>query len=364
MKKSLISASQFFFIIFVSITSLTFFSVPSQLIAKVKQDLWLSMALGAIIDIYVAVLLYRLGRMYAGQSLIQYTRSILGKAGKVVGLIFLLFFLCVMVTAMWIYSDFLSRTLMPETPRLVFSISMTICAGLAAVKGIEAIARLSQIIGFIILLTSVVLFTSSIPYIQLQFLLPPFENGMLPAIQGAIYPGSWFGICIMMGMLMPHIKKQSGILKMKVYAVVLGTSVMTLYLLYSIVVMGPVMAGHFENPIYILSRITQFLIFERIEVLLLLIFISGSFITISTLYYAVTEGTAQWLGTKSHKPWVYVFGIIFILSPMFPYSNESYMVDRYLSYWFPLVSLIIEGGFMTFLFIWAVVKSKVSRSSS
>ncbi|WP_338551353.1 endospore germination permease [Paenibacillus sp. KS-LC4] len=364
MKKGLISSSEFFFIIFVSITSLTFFSVPSQLISKVKQDLWLSMILGAVIDIYVAILLYRLGRMYAGQSLIQYTRSILGKTGKAVGLIFLLFFLGVMVTAMWIYCDFLSRTLMPETPRLVFSISMTICAGLAAVKGVEAIARLSQIIGVIILLTSIVLFTSSIPYIELHYLLPPFEHGIFPAVRGAIYPGSWFGICIMMGMLMPHIKQQKSILKMKVYAVILGTSIMTLYLLYSILVMGPMMAAHFENPIYILSRITQFLIFERIEVLLLLIFISGSFITISTLYYAISEGTAQWLGMKSYKPWVYVFGAILILSPMLPYSTEGHIVDRYLSYWFPLVTLIIEGGLMTFLFICAMIKHRASRSSS
>ncbi|ANY69302.1 hypothetical protein BBD42_24565 [Paenibacillus sp. BIHB 4019] len=364
-KNNLISASQFFFIIFVSITSLTFFSVPSQLIAKVKQDLWLSMALGAVIDIYVAILLYRLGRMYAGQSLIQYTRSILGKTGKVVGLFFLLFFLGVIVTAMWIYCDFLSRTLMPETPRLVFSISMTLCAGLAAVKGIEAIARLSQIIGVIILLTSIILFASCTPYLRLGYLLPQFENGLFPALHGAIYPGSWFGICIMMGMLMPHIQNQKNIFRMKVYAVVLGTSVMTLYLLYSIAVMGPVMAGHFENPVYILSRVTQFIIFERIEVLLLLIFISGSFITISTLYYAVAEGTSQWLGMKSHKLWVYVFGAIFVFSPMFPYSNESYIVDRYLSYWFPFVSLIIEGGSMTFIFIWAIVKNKLqSRPSS
>ncbi|MEI7027103.1 GerAB/ArcD/ProY family transporter [Paenibacillus sp. y28] len=361
MKRSEISPYQFFFIIFVSITSLTFFSVPNQLVSKVKQDLWLSVLLGMLIDSYVAYLLYRLGLMYPGQSLIQYTNTIFGKLGRAVNLLYILFFLGVMVTALWIYSDFLTRTLMPDTPREVFAVTMTLCAGAAAIKGVETIARLSQLIGVLILLASFILFASSIPYLHLNYMLPVFENGLMPAIKGAIYPGSWFGICIMMGMIMPHLSRPTETFKMKVMAVALGSFVMTLYLVYCIMVMGTDMASQFQHPVYVFARITQFIIFERIEVLLFLSFISGSFITISMVYYAAAQGAAQLFRTRSHKKWVYAFGAVLMFSPMLPLTYNSSLVNHYLSFWFPVVSLSIEGGLTTVLFFTAFIRIRMAR---
>ncbi|WP_138750916.1 GerAB/ArcD/ProY family transporter [Paenibacillus sinopodophylli] len=363
MIKNKISNGQFFFIIFVAIASLTFFSVPSQLVGKVKQDLWFSMVLGTLIDVYVASLLYWLGLKYREQSLIQYTNEIMGFLGRVINVIYLIFFLGAIITSMWIFCDFLSRSFMPETPRIVFSITMTICAGFAAGKGIETIARLSQIIGVLILLTSLILFASALPYVHIGLLFPQFENGFLPSTLGAIYPGSWFGICVIMGMLMPHMKAPKKTLKVKVSAVILGSFIMTLFLLYSIATMGSNMAGQFENPIYILTRISHFIIFERIEVLLLLIFISGSFITISTLFYSVTVGTAQLFKNRTHTIWVYIFGSIIIFSPVFPYSQNSYIVEEYLSHWFPYVALSIEGGLTTLIFLVALIKTSVKNKS-
>ncbi|TBL69673.1 GerAB/ArcD/ProY family transporter [Paenibacillus thalictri] len=361
MKISRISDSQFFFIIFVSIASLTFFSVPMQLATRVKQDLWLSMAIGTVIDIYVAALLAWLGNTYSGQSLVQYSVSIMGKAGKLIGAVFILFFAGVIVSALWIFSDFLSRTLMPETPRIVFSITMTLCAGWAALKGLETIARLAQLIGALTLFTSLVLFATSIPYLHLEHLLPQMENGLTPALKGSVYPASWFGICITMGMLMPHHLNPRRTLWVKASAVILGSLIMTLYLLYSIGVMGPELASTLENPIYTFTRITKLIIFERIEVLQLLVFITGTFITFSTLYYTVAEGATQLFGMKTYDKWVYGLAILFALSPLLPFNHNSPLTDRYLSRWFPYAAISIEGGLVTILFLAALLRKKWPR---
>ncbi len=358
MNKQQITGRQFFFIIFVSITCLTFFSVPNQLASQVKQDLWISMVLGTLIDVYVAFLLAKLGLQHPGQTLVQYSSSVLGKAlGKLAGFCFLLFFLMVLITSMWVYCDFLSRSLLPETPQLALSITMTVCAGLATWFGIEAIARLSQLIGALILITSIILFISSIPYVHLPNLLPQLEDGWMPAIRGSIYPGSWFGICITMGMLMPHMTNPSRIFRLKSSAVVLGSFIMTLYLLYSLAVMGPDMAGRFENPIYVFSRITQIIIFERVEVLLLLIFISGSFITISVLYHSLAEGCTQFFGTKTARKWIIPLGLVILLSPAWPLGHESPFVTKYLGMWFPFIALSIEGGLTTLLYIVSIIRA-------
>ncbi|MEF3302564.1 GerAB/ArcD/ProY family transporter [Paenibacillus sp. GYB003] len=360
MKATRISDYQFFFIIFVSVTSLTFFSVPLQLVSKVKQDLWLSMAIGTAVDLYVAAILAWLGNAYPGQSLVQYPSAALGKAaGKLVGAIFLLFFVGVVVSSLWIFSDFLARTLMPETPRFLFSTTMTLCAGWAASKGLETIARLAQLIGAVILIVSIIMFATSLPLFRADHLLPQFENGFGPAVKGSVYSASWFGICIMMGMLMPHQANPKRTFRMKTFAVLLGSSLMTLYLLYCIGVMGPYMAARLENPIYTFARITRLVIFERIEVLLLLVFITGTFITMSTLYFSVAEGVSQWLGERWRKASLYGFGVLFVLSPVLPFRHHSALVDQYLSKWFPMVALSVEGGLTTIVFLAAFLKKKL-----
>ncbi|MDF2714783.1 MAG: spore germination protein amino acid permease [Paenibacillus sp.] len=178
-------------------------------------------------------------------------------------------------------------------------------------------------------------------------------------MKGSAYSASWFGICIMMGMLMPHQANPKRTFRMKAYAVSLGSLLMTLYLLYCIGVMGPYMAARLENPIYTFTRITKLFIFERIEVLLLLVFITGTFITISTLYFSVSEGISQLLGERWRKAALYGFGGLFVLSPVLPFRHNSSLVDQYLSNWFPVVALSVEGGLTTIVFLAAYMKKRL-----
>lgn len=364
MRRTQISDGQFFFIIFVSITSLTFFSVPTRLVPMAKQDLWLSMLLGLSIDVYVAYILFWIGRKYAGKSLVQYSGLLLGWAGKAIGLIYVLFFFAVIGLSLWIFSQFLTNTLMPETPEAVFTVTMTMLAGWAAVKGLEVIARLAQLIAVLILLASLFILLASIPNIHLDYLLPQFENGFGPALTGAVYPGSWFGICVMMGMLMPHHANQQRTFRLKALAVLLGTFIMTLLLLNTIVVMGPEMAGRMRDPIYIFSRITHAAVLERFDILLMLIYITGAFITLSTLYFSVSEGAAQLFGTKSHRVWVYALAAPLVLfSLLLPFRSNPLSTHQFFGYWFPAGALLIEGGLTSFVFVCAFIKHLFDRRS-
>jgi len=361
-KRTQISDGQFFFIIFVSITSLTFFSVPTRLVPLAKQDLWLSMLLGLAIDVYVAYILFWIGRKYAGKSLVQYSGQLLGWAGKAIGLVYLLFFFAVSGLSLWIFSQFLTNTLMPETPEIVFTVTMIVLAGWAAVNGLEVIARLAQLIAVLILLASLFILLASMPNIQLNYLLPQFEDGFGPALKGAIYPGSWFGICVMMGMLMPHHANQKRTFRLKALAVLLGTFIMTMLLMYTIVVMGPEMAGRMRDPIYIFSRITHAAFLERFDVLLMLIYITGAFITLSTLYYCLSEGAAQLFGSKSHRGWVYALAVpLTVFTLMLPFRSNPVIAHNFFGLWFPLGALLIEGGLTTFLFVCAFIKDRVRR---
>ncbi|RXZ80663.1 hypothetical protein EBB07_18070 [Paenibacillaceae bacterium] len=362
MKRTAITNDQFFFIIFVSITSLTFFSVPVQIVPTVKQDLWLSMLIGAAIDIYVAYVLYWLGRQYPGQSLVQYSETILGKIGKVFGLLFVLFFFVVILSVMWLFSKFLTATLITETPGIVVSGTMTICAGFAAYYGLGVIGRVAQLITAMILLISLLLFVISIRELDITNLLPQFEYGLAPAVKGAVYPGCWFGICLSMGMMIPHHTTPKDAFKVKSLAVLLGTFIMTLTLLYCIAVLGPYMAGRVDYPIYTFTRVVHLVFLERFDIMLMLIYIFGAFITFATLYYVMAEGAAQLFGSRTHRSWIIGFAVFITLVPLISVGHNMSYSHHYFKYWFPVFALAIEGGLTTILFVIALIKKRAGRA--
>ncbi|WP_274654343.1 GerAB/ArcD/ProY family transporter [Paenibacillus humicola] len=361
MKKEMISDRQFFVIIFVAILSLTFFSVPAMLIPAVKQDLWLSMLLGTVVDIYVAYLLFWMGRAYPGQSLIQYSVSILGKIGNVAAAVFLVFFLIVIWFSLYIFVNFLSSTLMMGTPVLVLNLTMVVAAGWAAYHGIETIARLAEMIAVLIFIVSILGLLLSVTEMDLGELLPQFENGIWPAVRASVYPSSWFGVCILMGMVMPHHQSPHRTFKVKVSAVVLGSAIITAWLLNSVVTLGQEAVGRLYYPIYGFSRTIRPVFFERMDILTMLVYILGTFITIAILYFNLTEGASQLFRTRPQKRvrWIWAFGVLFVILPILPPLGRN-TIDSFdiLEYGFPLYALAVEGGLTTLLFAAALIRKR------
>ena len=93
LEKGRISSRQFFFLILTLILSVSLFNLPTIIISRAKQDVWIAMLIALGIDAVVAVVLYVLGRRYPNQTMFEYSEEILGRfLGKGVGLIFTVFF--------------------------------------------------------------------------------------------------------------------------------------------------------------------------------------------------------------------------------------------------------------------------------
>jgi len=93
LEKGRISSRQFFFLILILILSVSLFNLPTIIISRAKQDVWIAMLIALGIDAVVAVVLYVLGRRYPNQTMFEYSEEILGRfLGKGVGLIFAFFF--------------------------------------------------------------------------------------------------------------------------------------------------------------------------------------------------------------------------------------------------------------------------------
>lgn len=154
-----ISTRQFTFLLFCLLTSSFFYNMPQVKIAHLQQDVWEIIVVSWMFDAALAVVFQLLGRRYPNQTMVEYSETILGSLlGKLVGLNFIAVFILGAMMYLMDVSYFLNITLMPETPVYVFSLVILLISAYAVNAGLEVIARLSEIIGPIMILSILVVF--------------------------------------------------------------------------------------------------------------------------------------------------------------------------------------------------------------
>lgn len=351
-----ISSRQFFFLIFCLILANSLYNLPTISISAAETDIWIVMLIALAIDIVVAVILYTLGLRFPNQTIFEYSKVILGKyLGSLFAIIFALFFLFMASIVLRTIGDFLTTTVMPETPMVAFLIIFLLVSGYAINSGLEVLGRLSEFVGPVLIGAIAFVMLLNLKSVDLNKLLPVFEHTPMQLFKHSLLPGSWFGVCIVMSIFMAFHNKPKETLKAKLGGVVAGVVILTLLFLQTIATLG---TGVCSRQMYAIYRFTQMIhvgeIIERIEYLEVLVWIAGGFISFAILHYATTLGIAQVLKLKSYQYIAWVVGImILFLSYLFNNISErlSFLQDG-----FPYLALTIEGFLTSLLLLISMIR--------
>jgi hypothetical protein len=181
-EKGIISTNQYIWLLFCIITSFTALNAPTLLIFQSGRDSWLAVIFAWFMDVLLAVVYAYMGIRFPGQNMTQYSMTILGKYfGKIVGIVFPVYFLLVSAFIQRSLSITLNIIFFQKTPVEVNLIASYIVIGYAALKGIEVIGRVCEILGPIYFLSMIFLFLFVIPDVQIGQLKPQLEHGIYPA---------------------------------------------------------------------------------------------------------------------------------------------------------------------------------------
>lgn len=124
------------------ITYPVLFSLPPA-----NHDVWLN-ALGAMLLFPLLLLpLLALARRFPQQTLVQYCQALLGPMGKIIGLLYIWFFVHLGAIYLRQFTELFTSVTMPETPPVVFSVAMAVLAAAAVRSGLEVIGRMVELIG-------------------------------------------------------------------------------------------------------------------------------------------------------------------------------------------------------------------------
>ncbi|WP_406541741.1 GerAB/ArcD/ProY family transporter [Clostridium ljungdahlii] len=344
---------------FCIITSFSGLQVIRLLIFQARRDAWLSVILAWILDVLLAVVYAYMGIRFPGQNMVQYSITILGKKlGKIIGILFPIFFLLVSAILQRSLSIILNIVFFPKNSSELLLISSYLVISYAVFKGIEVIGRVCEILGPFFLFALILFFLFAIPDIKLDRLKPQLEAGLYPALTGTPLILSFIGICIIMGMYIPICNHPENGFIAKFTAVSLGTLIIMMLAISAIGIFSYPQA---KNMINVSLELTRFVhlghFFERVEAIWLMIVIGAAITSSSAMIWAFSVGISQIAELSTYKPLVFPAVLLSFVIGMTSFKNSLQLVN-FSFYSYPLLSIFVGTGLEMFLFFAALILKK------
>ncbi|GMQ62721.1 GerAB/ArcD/ProY family transporter [Vallitalea maricola] len=309
-----ISYKQLISIIVLTISPTAILYLPTITYKEAKQDGWISILIVTIYAFLVAYIIISLNKMFEGKTIIQYSEEIVGKyCGKVISFLYCVLYIHLNATVIREFSEVLAGPFMPETPLLFFTIGIMLPSMYGVYKGIEVIARTAQIIFPIFLGAVIIIILLGIRDMNFSRLQPILAEGYEPVLKGASRQISWFSQTIILTIITPFTNLPKKIGKMTYIAIII-VSIMIILVNISIVATFGEEVELMNYPVLSYARYISAIGFiERLDSIILFLWIGGVFIKIVILHYCSVIAVSQLFEIKDYRILSVPVGVIFII---------------------------------------------------
>lgn len=351
-----------FWLMFIGLSSLSIWMVISRTIETAQQDAWLSIIIAMVIGMLCSFLMLRLSLLFPNQTIIEYSRALMGQTfGTIVSILYLLTWRVTDAITLRGTLDLIHRILFNKTPIYVLVILiMALVIYLTFRGGIEGIARFSEVIGPIILTAFFITLVLGWPSTKWGALLPVItDNGLPKILIGASSFTSAFGVSFGLLAMVPFM----AVSKRTVVSAMTGLFVASVVILLSTLIVlatfGPNLAGILLDPYFAMVRFISLYTFIRnIDSIIVFIVIFGAFTLVSLYFFLTCYGFGQLFRMQSWRRTMWFLGPIECIIAIFPSSDVVswfwYPQHIWSIYMFPVDIIILP---LLLLFI-----AKIKRS--
>jgi spore germination protein KB len=208
---------------------------------EAKMDIWIAI----LVAIAVSTLLYcvyaKILSIIPQSDFYMTLEKLLGRPITIVFVLILTWFVFDFGAAVLTnYNNFVFTVGLPETPRIIISLSMMLMCAIAVKAGTETLGRLSQlfiviIVGFILLVTPLMIGNADFSNIK-----PVFHNGIKPIFKGALgvitFP---FDNIMVFLLVFPAFKKKTKIKKIYLTALYIAGGLLLITSTLNVLVISP-----------------------------------------------------------------------------------------------------------------------------
>lgn len=265
-----ITSKQLVFVIVGSQIATGILSLPRTLSIEAGQHAWMVVILGAILPLISIYLITALYRGFSEPDFVGVSKIIFGRI--IGGFLVITFLLCIIFfqgIVIRLFAEITRIFLLPKTPLALILFLILLPVYYAVSKGAKTVARLNEILFWILLIDLLVLLFL-IPYGDYTLLMPLGEidiMGLLKATRQSFY--SYAGIEILL-VIYVMVNKKEEVMKA---AIISQSIVIILYLLVVVVallIFGPESMRHIMWPVLNLLSVHEITVIERMEIIFLL----------------------------------------------------------------------------------------------
>lgn len=310
-----------------------------------------------------AWLLSKLAILFNGRSVNQFLEQLgLALLGKLIGLIYIVFSLLVAVLTFRDFADLMVTVFYPETPMIVFVITMAFLVSWAVYEGMEVIARMAQFLFPFIIIGIVFSGLLSVNQVQLKHFLPVVEHGLKPVLKGAFTQYALFGDIVFWFLLLPHLNETGHKLRFMPLSIVFSGMLLILVLILLVNGLGAGVAARQTYPFLSLVKDVSLAGFvERIESMFLIIWVASNFMKIVVFFYAATFGISQYFKRVNR---IYIIGPLIILSAILStvfFENYDQLRQVFRPGLYGIYSVVLQVVIPVLIVLAWAIKSKFGK---
>ncbi|WP_168121413.1 endospore germination permease [Paenibacillus sp. HB172176] len=293
--------------------------VPSAMITLAKQDAWISLFLVIPFHFLLIIIYLQLFKRFPRLTIAQYAEKIAGKwLGKGITFSYVFFFLLLSSLVLRNMTDFVSKSVLPQTPDWFVGGTFMFVVVYGVYLGIETIARTGELLFIGGTLVMILITLILMNQMHLENLKPIMGNGWTMPFKG-MYPLLGFPICegVFITALLPLVqeKDREKLRKNLFSAVLLTVAVSALVIVLVLAVLGASEAIRSPFAVYEMVKLINIEdIVVRVEILFAVVFIGTVFMKLVLTVYVLAVLLAQMLGSTCYRPYVYPCG--FLIAPL------------------------------------------------
>lgn len=340
-------------------TVTTFFGISISILKEdVGINAWLSALISYIIGFIPLLIIIYISSYKTNLPLNKKINSLFGnKLGFIINILISLLLTCLGITLLYNINNFILSQFLYRTPFLISCSLFMILIVYTTNKGINVITKLSLILLTINILLYTINISSLFQNIDINNFLPLLKVNTKNIIPASIKISAinYFPLLTILIVPKDRLTVPKKYTKTLIISYIIGAIISFGLIITTFGVLGIDLINTFEYSEYIVLRKVKLLGFlERIENIISLQWIIGTFIYLTIIIYTISK-TIPLKSTKSHKYINMTIGIIFITLTQYLFKDNT-IFDYYIKNIFPYII-----SFIFIIYILITIKILLSK---
>ncbi|NOU64786.1 GerAB/ArcD/ProY family transporter [Paenibacillus sp. LMG 31461] len=364
-----ISVRQFTILIILGVIGDSILIMPTILAASSKQDAWLSMLFAILLGFVAAGIFAGIANKLRRRRLFNLLRLNLGVwIGSVIIVLFLFEFYMCSLTLLSEMSQFMTTQLMPETPINAIIAVFILVIIIAYRYGVEAFARMGELLFPVFMLLFLVLFVLLLPQVEFSNLKPIAAEGMGVIGRGAMLAFvTAFTEMIVLLMLVSNVIGSTSLTKPIFIGYAIGGAILFIIVILCVLVLGPNLMETKYYPTFVLAqKITIGHFLERLEAVMAFLWFISVFYKTLLLFFSLTSGLAELFQLKESHMLTIPVGMLLLVGTVVGTPNiteYNAILESYYVY-FDITFCVVIPTLVLILFYIFDLRDKRKKGSS